>query len=122
MDEVNDIVLGEAEHASLKWAMGMPWFKRFADPASREAAFGDLCIRLEASGADAEVDDLRERLPALRKYADQVVAERDRLRTVVAVATEFVIAFDTQMDYTAELDALRSTLMTLDGSAEATDG
>lgn len=79
MDEVSDIVLGEAEQTALKWAMGMPWFERFADPASREAAFGDLCIRLEASGRDAEVDDLRERLQALRKYADEVVVERDRL-------------------------------------------
>jgi hypothetical protein len=79
----DDIVLGEDEQTALKWAMGVPWFERLADPATRDAAFGDLCVRLEAGGVDEEIDDLRERLQGLRGYADGLEAERDRLREII---------------------------------------
>lgn len=84
----DDIVLGEVEQTALKWAMGMPWFERLADPATREAAFSDLCVRLEAVGLDEETDELRERVQGLRLYADEVVAERDRLRAALRLLGE----------------------------------
>lgn len=112
----DDILLGEAEQTALKWAMGMPWFDRFADPATREAALSDLCVRLEAIGHDDEIEELSQRVHALRKYADGVEAERNRLRTVVDAAQAYRQARLKDGGHATARQALYRALDQLDGT------